>query len=155
MYRGSWRDASREEHSFQLPLKMRFPSFVFWEHWRCATTVDLRYGKCFSSCFLERYVSRKKKSLIMVEFFQSGDVWDTCLPTMIFRKLTTISIRSQMRFWHNRDSLTPLLNDLRWLSVLAMLALYDAILTFNCLRVSAPKYLSSRLNTRASVHGRN
>ena len=47
------------------------------------------------------------------------------------------------------------MNDLRWLSVPAMLALYDAILTFKCLRGLAPKYLSSRFNTRASVHGRD
>ena len=33
---------------------------------------------------------------------------------------------------------------------------YDAILTFKCLRGPlAPKYLSSRFNTRASVHGGN
>ena len=37
----------------------------------------------------------------------------------------------------------------------AILALYDAILTFKCLKGLAPKYLSSRFNTRASVHGRN
>lgn len=48
------------------------------------------------------------------------------------------------------------MNDLRWLSVLPiMLALYDAILTFKCLRRLAPKHLSSRFNTSASVHGRD
>ena len=36
-----------------------------------------------------------------------------------------------------------------------MLALYDAILTFKCLRRLALKYLSSRFHTRASVHERN
>ena len=36
-----------------------------------------------------------------------------------------------------------------------MLGLYDAILTFKCLRGLAPKYLSSHLNTHASVHGKN
>ena len=40
------------------------------------------------------------------------------------------------------------------LSVPATLALYDAILTIRCLRGLAPKYLSSRFNTRASVHRR-
>ena len=54
-----------------------------------------------------------------------------------------------------RKHITPVLNNLRWLSVPAMLALYDAILTFKCLRGLAPNYLSSRFNTRASVHGRN
>ena len=39
--------------------------------------------------------------------------------------------------------------------VSALLALYDANLTFKCLRGLAPNYLSSRFNTRASVHGRN
>ena len=53
------------------------------------------------------------------------------------------------------EHITPVLNNLRWLSVPAMLALYDAILTFKCLRGLAPNYLSSRFNTRASVHGRN
>ena len=53
------------------------------------------------------------------------------------------------------DHITPVLNDLGWLSVPATLALYDAILTFKCLKGLAPKYLSSRFNTRASVHGRN
>ena len=42
-----------------------------------------------------------------------------------------------------------------WLSVPATLTLYDAILTFKCLKGLAPKHLSSRFNTRASVHGRN
>ena len=36
-----------------------------------------------------------------------------------------------------------------------MLALYDAILAFKCLRGLVPKCLSSRFHTRASVHGRN
>ena len=31
----------------------------------------------------------------------------------------------------------------------------DVVLTFKCVRGLAPKYLSSRFNTRASVHGRN
>ena len=53
------------------------------------------------------------------------------------------------------EHITPVLNNLRWLSVPAMLALYDAILTFKCLRGLAPNYLSSRFNTRASVHARN
>ena len=53
------------------------------------------------------------------------------------------------------EHITPVMNNLRWLSVPAMLALYDAILTFKCLRGLAPKYLSSRFNTCASVHGRN
>ena len=34
-----------------------------------------------------------------------------------------------------------------------MMALYDAILSFKCLRELSPKYLSSRFNTRASFHG--
>ena len=50
---------------------------------------------------------------------------------------------------------TVTLNNLRRLSVPAMLALYDEILTFKCLRALAPKYPSSRFNTRASVHERN
>ena len=53
------------------------------------------------------------------------------------------------------DHITPILNDLRWLSVPAKLVLYDAILTFKCLRGLAPKYLSSCFNTHASVQGRN
>ena len=52
----------------------------------------------------------------------------------------------------NTENITPVLNDLRWISVPATLALYDAILI---LRGVAPKHLGSRLNTRASVHGRN
>ena len=35
-----------------------------------------------------------------------------------------------------------------------MLALYDAVLTFKCIRGLAPKCLSSCFNMRASVHGR-
>ena len=64
------------------------------------------------------------------------------------RTLPPESLRKQKK----NEPITPVLNDLRWLSVPATLA-HDAILTFKCLRGLAPKYLSSRCNTRASVHG--
>ena len=79
-----------------------------------------------------------------------------CLTTNV-RKLQKIqNFAARILTGTRKDEhITPVLNNLRWLSVPAMLTLYDAMLTFKCLRGLAPKYLSSRFNARASVHGRN
>ena len=92
-------------------------------------------------------------SLVFSKLYFCSTVWANTSKTNV-RKLQKIQnfparIPTGTRKYKH---ITPVLNNL---SVPAMLALYDAILTFKCLRGLAPEYLSSRFNTCASVHGRN
>ena len=95
-------------------------------------------------------------SLVFSKLYFCSTVWANTSKTNV-RKLQKIQNFAARILTGTRkyEHITPVLNNLRWLSVPAMLALYDAILTFKCLRGLAPNYLSSRFNTRASVHGRN
>ena len=95
-------------------------------------------------------------SLVFSKLYFCSTVWANTSKTNV-RKLQKIQNFAARILTGTRkyEHITPVLNDLRWLSVPAMLAFYDAILIFKCLRGLAPKYLSSRFNTRASVHGRN
>ena len=117
---------------------------------------------------VEKYLNRIKhlldlrtlesviKSLVFSKLYFCSTVWANTSKTNV-RKLQKIQNFAARILAGTRkcDHITPVLNDLGWLSVPATLALYDAILTFKCLKGLAPKYLSSRFNTRASVHGRN
>ena len=85
------------------------------------------------------------KSLVFSKLYFCSTVCANTCKTNV-RKLQKIQnfaarIRTGTRKY---EHITPVLNNLRWLSVPAMLALYDAILTFKCLRVLAPKYHSHR-----------
>ena len=95
-------------------------------------------------------------SLVLSKLYFCSTVWANTSKTNV-RKLQKIQDFAARILTGTRkyDHITPVLNELRRLSVSATLALNDAVLTFKCVRGLAPKYLSSRFNTRASVHGRN
>ena len=95
-------------------------------------------------------------SLVFSKLYFCSTVWANTSKTKVqkLQKIQNFAARI-LTGTRKYEHITPVLNNLRWLSVPAMLALYDAILTFKCLRGLAPKYLSSRFNTHASVHGRN
>ena len=94
--------------------------------------------------------------LVFNKLYFCSTVWANTSKTNV-RKLQRIQNFAARILTGTRkyEHITPALNDLRCLSGPSMLTLYDAILTFKCLRGLSPKYLSSRFNTRASVHGRN
>ena len=52
------------------------------------------------------------------------------------------------------DHITPVLRDLRWLTVTQQLYLRDAVFTFKCMTGCAPDYLRSKLVTRGQASGR-
>ena len=51
-------------------------------------------------------------------------------------------------------SITPVLRELRWLTVTQQLYLRDAVFTFKCMTGCAPDYLRSKLVTRGQASGR-
>lgn len=95
-------------------------------------------------------------SLVFSKLYFCSTVWSNTSKTNVgkLQKIQNFAARI-LTGTRKYDHITPVLNDLKWLSVPATLALHDAILTFKCLKGLAPEYLSSRFNTRASVHGRN
>lgn len=95
-------------------------------------------------------------SLVFSKLYFCSTVWANTSKTNVqkLQKIQNFAARI-VTGTRKYDHITPVLNDLRWLSVSAMLAFYDAILTFKCLKGIAPKYLSSRFKTRAHVHGKN
>ena len=52
------------------------------------------------------------------------------------------------------DHLTPVLRELRWLTVTQQLFLRDAVFIFKCMTGCAPDYLRSKLVTRGQASGR-
>ena len=96
------------------------------------------------------------KSLVFSKLYFCSTVWANTSKSNV-RKLQKIQNFAARILTGTRkyDHITPASKELRWLSVPATLALNDAMLTFKCLKGLAPHYLSSRFNTRASVHGRN
>ena len=52
------------------------------------------------------------------------------------------------------NHITPVLRDLRWLTVTQQLYLRDAVFTFKCMTGCAPDYLRSKLVTRGQASGR-
>ena len=96
------------------------------------------------------------KALVFSKLYFCSSVWANTSKTNV-RKLQKIQNFAARILTGTRkyDHITPVLKELKWLSVPATLALNDAVLTFKCLRGLAPHYLSSRFYTRASVHGRN
>ena len=116
------------------------------------STCQINIKHLFDSRTSENFIT----SLVFSKLYFCSPVWANTSKTNVrkLQKIQNFAARI-LTGTRNYEHITPVLNNRRWLSVPAMLALYDAIPTFKCLRGLAPKYLSSRFNTRASVHGRN
>ena len=53
------------------------------------------------------------------------------------------------------DYITPVLKEVKWLSVKSMLIFRDCILVFKCLRGLAPYYVAKKLKKRSEIHNRH
>ena len=53
------------------------------------------------------------------------------------------------------DHVTPILQQLAWLSVECMLKLRDAVITFKCMKGLAPPYLCDKFEMRSKIHSVN
>ena len=51
--------------------------------------------------------------------------------------------------------ITPVLKELKWLSVESMLICRDCILVFKCLRGLAPNYLAKKFKKRSEIHNKD
>ena len=53
------------------------------------------------------------------------------------------------------DHISPILNELGWLTIEELLNLHDVIIIYKCINVLAPTYLSSKLYKRSDIHAYN
>ena len=53
------------------------------------------------------------------------------------------------------DHITPVLTELKWLSVESMLVYRDCILVFKCLRGLAPDYPANKFKKRSEIHNKD
>ena len=53
------------------------------------------------------------------------------------------------------DHITPVLTELKWLSVKSMLIYRDCILVFKCLRGLAPDYPANKFKKRSEIHNKD
>ena len=53
------------------------------------------------------------------------------------------------------DRITPVLKELKWLSVQSMLIYRDCVLVFKCLRGLAPDYLAKMFKKRSEIHNKD
>ena len=79
----------------------------------------------------------------------SANTLDLCKLQHV-QNLTTRIISGKRKF----DHITPVLRDLRWLSVRQQLHLRDAVFAFKCMTSCSPDYLRSKLVTRGQASGR-
>ena len=53
------------------------------------------------------------------------------------------------------DRITPVLKELKWLSVQSMLIYRDCIRVFKCLRGFVPDYLAKKFKKRSEIHNKD
>ena len=94
-------------------------------------------------------------ALVFSRLFYCSTVWSNTSDKNL-RKLQHVQnfaariISGKRKF----DHITPVLRDLRWLTVTQQLYLRDAVFTFKCMTGCAPDYLRSKLVTRGQASGR-
>ena len=94
-------------------------------------------------------------ALVFSRLFYCSTVWSNASDKNL-RKLQHVQnfaakiISGKRKF----DHITPVLRDLRWLTVTQQLYLRDAVFTFKCMTGCAPDYLRSKLVTRGQASGR-
>ena len=93
-------------------------------------------------------------ALVFSRFFYCSTVWSNTSDKNL-RKLQNVQnfaariISGKRKF----DHITPVLRDLRWLTVTQQLYLRDAVFTFKCMTGCTPDYLRSKLVTRGQASG--
>ena len=94
-------------------------------------------------------------ALVFSRLFYCSTVWSNTSDKNL-RKLQHVQnfaariISGERKF----DHITPVLRELRWLTVKQQLYLRDAVFTFKCMTGCAPDYLRSKLVTRGQASGR-
>ena len=96
------------------------------------------------------------KGLVFSKKFYCSSVWSNTSVTNI-NKLQAIQnfaarIVTRLRKF---DHITPILKQLRWMSVKDYLFYRDALLTFKCMNGMAPSNLGSRFIKRGTISGRS
>ena len=61
----------------------------------------------------------------------------------------------QVQGYKKYDHVSPLLQDLEWLTVDKLLYFRDAVMTFKCMNNLAPKYLCDMFEERSCIHNRS
>ena len=110
-----------------------------------------RVKKSFDKDILTLIIS----SLVFSKMFYCSSVWSNTSKNNI-KKLQLIQnfacriITGSQKY----DHVTPLVQQLNWLSVNEMLQLRDSVMAFKCVSNLAPDYLCTKFKKRSSVHDR-
>ena len=95
-------------------------------------------------------------SLVISKLLYCSTVWSNTTCTNI-KKLQSIQnfackiITGSKKY----DHVSPLLQDLEWLTVDKFLYFRDAVMTFKCMNNLAPKYLCDMFEKRSCIHNRS
>ena len=123
--------------------------------WSVPTVVRHGSSKTEQHAFNSNLLVNIINALVFSRLFYCSTVWSNTSDKNL-RKLQHVQnfaariISGKRKF----DHITPVLRELRWLTVKQQLYLRDAVFTFKCMTGCAPDYLRSKLVTRGQTSGR-
>ena len=106
--------------------------------------------------FSKGVLSNILNSLVFSKLFYCSTVWSATSKENI-QKLQLMQNFAARILTNTRkfDEISPVLNDLGWLSIDKLLCLRDVIMVYKCIHKLTPTYLSSLLVSRSTIHTHN
>ena len=95
-------------------------------------------------------------ALVFSKLYYCSSVWSSTTKKNI-KKLQNVQNFAARIITRSRkfDRITPVLKELKWLSVQSMLIYRDCVLVFKCLRGFAPDYLAKMFKKRSEIHNKD
>ena len=95
-------------------------------------------------------------SLVFSKLFYCSNVWsgtskDNVHKLQLLQNFVARILTNTKKF----DHISPILNELGWLTIEELLNLRDVIMIYKCINCLAPNYLSSKLYKRSDTHAYN
>ena len=94
-------------------------------------------------------------ALVFSKLYYCSSVWSSTTKKNISKLQNVQNVAARIISRSQKfDLITPVLIELKWLSVESKLIYRDCILVFKCLRGMGPDYLAKKLKKRSQIHNR-
>ena len=106
--------------------------------------------------FSKDMLSNILNSLVFSKLFYCSTVWSGTSKENIQKLQLTQNFAARILTNKRKsDEISPVLNDLGWLSIDKLLCLYDVTMVYKCIHNLTPTYLSSQLVSRSTIDNHN
>ena len=95
-------------------------------------------------------------ALVFSKLYYCSSIWSSTTKKNInkLQNVQNFAARIITR-WQKFDRITPVLTELKWLSLESMLIYRDCILVFKCLKGLAADYLDKKFKKRSEIHNKD